>query len=388
MSPLRFPLKDHLSDPVDEAAILRVGARISSRTRTRRLTRFWPLMLVGATAFAGAVLMVSRAHRDAGPLLLASGRELVTTVGGPGTDDLALSDGSHVHLSPGARFEPLESTGSTLLAVVSQGRAEFDVHPGGPRRWVIECGLATVEVVGTSFSCDRQPGQLLVEVSRGVVLVRGERVPGRARRLSAGERLLLQESEPDGRGPQPARAASEAPAAGVTDDGPRSSPPPRSHARVHAKTWQDLARVGRNREAFASLGNEGLRREASRLGVSDLLALADMARLSGHPAEAVIPLERILGEFAGDAQAPLAAFALGRLQLDALGHPQAAASAFAQALALNVPAGLREDVRARLVEAYARTGDARATQVAADGYLAEFPHGRHVQAIQASLRPR
>lgn len=29
--------------------------------------------------------------------------------------------------------------------------ADFEVRPGGPRHWTIECGLATVEVVGTAF---------------------------------------------------------------------------------------------------------------------------------------------------------------------------------------------------------------------------------------------
>ncbi len=155
-----------------------------------------------------------------------------------------------------------------------------------------------------------------------------------------------------------------------------------------ARTWRDLARSGRHGEAFEALGSQGVRRESKRLGVNDLLALADVARLSGHPAEAVLPLERILTDFASDAQAPLAAFALGRLELDSLGHAQAAVSAFRKALALGIPRSLREDVRARLVEAYARSGDAVAAQRAADAYYEEFPNGRYTRAIQSWLHPR
>jgi transmembrane sensor len=136
------------------------------------------------------------------------------------------------------------------------------------------------------------------------------------------------------------------------------------------------------------LGSEGLRRESKRLGVNDLLALADVARLSGHPAEAVLPLERILAEFAHDSQAPLAAFALGRLELDSLGRARAAAVAFRKALELGIPSGLREDVLARLVEACARSGDLRAAQQAAAGYHKEFPKGRHTQAIEGWLQLR
>ena len=95
-----------------------------------------------------------------------------------------------------------------------------------------------------------------------------------------------------------------------------------------------------------------------------------------------MPLQRILSEFAGNAQAPLAAFALGRLELDSLGHARAAVSAFRKALSLGTPRGLREDVLARLVEAYSRSGDTAGAQRAAEAYLDEFPNGRHVRAVQ------
>jgi transmembrane sensor len=155
-----------------------------------------------------------------------------------------------------------------------------------------------------------------------------------------------------------------------------------------ARSWRDLARHGRHGEAFAVLGADGLARESKRLGVNDLLALADVARLSGHPAEAVAPLERILTDFASDAQASLAAFALGRLELDSLGRAQAAAAALNKALALGIPRSLREDVRARLVEAYARGGDPSAARRAAAAYFEEYPHGRHARAIEGWLHPR
>jgi hypothetical protein len=78
---------------------------------------------------------------------------------------------------------------------------------------------------------------------------------------------------------------------------------------------------------------------------------------------------------------------LGRLELDSLGQAQAAAIAFRKALALGIPSGLREDVRARLVEANVRSGDAGAARRAADAYVDEFPNGRHLHAIQGWLRP-
>jgi transmembrane sensor len=246
------------------------------------------------------------------------------------------------------------------------------VRPGGPRRWQIECGLATVEVVGTRFSCERTPGRLRVSVQRGVVIVRGERVADRARRLAAGESLDVVEA-PLGAEAAPADLAPELPA---LDEVYAAEPAVAAPTAPAALPWRELARGGRHGEAFATLGESGVRRETQRLGVADLLALADVARLSGHPREAVAPLERILTRFARDPQAPLAAFALGRLELDALDQPRKAATALERALVLGVPKSLKEDVRARLVEAYGRAGDRAAARTAARAYLQEFPDGR------------
>ncbi|MBN1608651.1 MAG: FecR domain-containing protein [Polyangiaceae bacterium] len=396
MSQMRFPLKDHLQDPVDEAALHRIAERIRSRGRGREHRRYSPFVWVGVTAAVGvtiAALLFIR--RDAGPLAFADGRELVAVDAGGAAREIALSDGSRIRLSPGAHFEPLESSGESFTAIVTQGRADFDVRPGGPRHWVIECGLATVEVVGTAFACDRGPGRLRVVVSRGVVLVRGDRVPDRARRLSAGETLEVAGGTP---GPTPVAVGTVAAPVLPEQVGPVAPEPASAMAHrtdgnsgahlASARTWRDLARRGRHGEAFAALGSEGLRRESKQLGVNDLLALADVARLSGHPAEAVLPLERILNDFASDAQAPLAAFTLGRLQLDSLGHAHAAVSAFRKALALGIPRSLREDVRARLVEAYAKSGDTGAAQRAADAYHEEYPNGRYTRAIVGWLHLR
>jgi transmembrane sensor len=151
------------------------------------------------------------------------------------------------------------------------------------------------------------------------------------------------------------------------------------------KSWRELARDGHHREAFAALGARGFQKETRHVGVTDLLVLADVARLSGHPADAVAPLERILTDFPADPQAALAAFAVGRLELDALGRPTRAAAALNRALTLGLPQTLREDVRARLVEAYLRSGNRAAARTAADAYKREFPSGQYRQSIESRI---
>jgi len=396
MSQLRFPLKDYLRDPVDESALHRIAQRLASPSPANNARKFWPFVLAGATSVVIVVSMVSRfrLHHDVGPLAFADGREFVAVGAESAPKEVRLSDGSIVRLSPGARIEPLESSGTTFSAIVTQGRADFEVRPGGPRHWHVECGLATVEVVGTAFSCDRTPGRLRVEVRHGVVLVRGDCVPNRAKRLSAGESLDVTEQSP---GPTSVGNSVSVIGSGL----PENPGSPSQFVEAPAKTesrggsaigpsvsirWRELARHGHNDEAYAALGAEGLRNESKKLGVNDLLALADVARLSGHPAEAVVPLQRILTDYSGDAQGSLAAFALGRLELDSLGHARAAVAAFRKALALGIPNGLREDVLARLVEAYVKSGDSAGAERAADAYIEEFPNGRHARAVRGWRR--
>jgi transmembrane sensor len=395
MSQLRFPLKHFLRDPVDEAALCRVAKAIDARPRREKRQLVTPLALGAVAASVALIVLFSHLRHDAEPLRLADGRDFVTVDTSGAPRDIPLSDGSRIRLASGSRIEPLDSSSTAFSAILTEGSADFDVRPGGPRRWVIECGLAAVEVVGTAFSCERSSGRLRVAVRRGVVLVRGEHVPDRARRLSAGETLDIEDApleaptDPLASSPRLGSGIVAAPISSVTDGGfgSRGNEDSTLHPPT-TRTWRELARRGNNGEAYDALGAEGFRSEARRLGVNDLLALADVARLSGHPAEAVVPLDRILREFSDDAQAPLAAFALGRLQLDSLGRPQAAVAAFQRALSLGIPSGLREDTRARLVEACARSGDPQGAQRAADAYLDEFPHGRYVRAVQGWLHPR
>ena len=288
-----------------------------------------------------------------GPLRLANGNAIVAVDAPPAGVRLAMSDGSSIELVGGRALRADRVVGLDLhRACWSAGTASFEVRPGGPRRWQIECGLATVEVVGTRFSCVRSADRLHIGVEHGVVLVRGERVPNRARRLAAGESLDVLDATAAG-------AATERAGAGATEP---AQPAAAAAEPVQAERaggtatgagtgWRELARNGRHREAFATLGAQGIRREAKRLGIADLFALADVARLSGHPADAVGPLQRIIDGFPSDPQAPLAAFALGRLELDDLDRPQAAAAAFSRALEMGAPDSLRDNVRARLEEA-------------------------------------
>lgn len=288
-----------------------------------------------------------------------------------------LDDGSRIHLEPGAAVTTRRNTGSRLALVLDRGRARFEVEPEGPRLWTVDAGLAEVEVVGTAFTVARADASVSVSAERGVVLVRSGLLQGGARELRAGERLEVRRPEPAA--PEPASAEPSEETLETADEGPRDGG---SSARLGPR-WRALARVGDHRAAYDSLGAEGLRHELARVSsMDDLLLLADVARRSGHAAEAVPALERALAEHPEDRRAAVAAFTLGRVESDALGRHDRAARAFARCLELGPPRALDEDARARLAEAYGRAGSYDDARAAARQYLERYPEGRRAVELR------
>ena len=388
MKRLQLPLRRHLDEPITEVTVQRMWRGVLERRGT---VRNRPRALWTGLALAGAALTfvftwfvwTAGPSASSGPLTLADGREIgvleaPVTVQEP--LDRWLSDGSRIRLAAGARLSQLESTNSSFAVLLSAGRVDFDVKKGGPRRWSIECGLATVEVVGTRFTVDRAPARVVVEVNEGVVLVRGERVPDRVRKLTAGEVIEISAALAETDTPPPAE--------NLATPSPLATPAvSASAAALQAPlaaqgAWKDLARRGQYKEAYQALGAQGIAREVTGSSADDLLSLADVARLSGHPTDAVAPLRRVIGEHPGDARAGLAAFTLGRVELDGLGQPAGAAQSFATAIRLGLGGGLQEDARARLVEARARAGDIAGARAAAEEYDRLFPGGHHRAAVR------
>jgi len=388
MSQLPRPVSKVLREPVDEASIQRMWRGVSARRAGRATTRR-PLWAASAFAVAMVALaLVWLVPRDAAPLRLATDAEigeLSVASSEVASESVVLSDGSRLTLAPGATLTPLENSGTRFAALLVGGHLGVEVVPGGPRHWIFECGLATVEVVGTRFSLDRTPTRVRVEVTEGVVLVRGERVPDRVRRLVAGEWLEVTAAAGTQAAIEPAPAEEPPLPPAAANSAPEEAVPPAAATAAPGRpagSWRELARQGAYKDAYRSLGDRGIAQEATASNVDDLLALADVARLSGHPAEAVAPLRRVLDEHSGDGRAAVAAFTLARLQLDSLGQAAGAAQSFARALQLGLPGPLVEDARARLVEAHARAGNQEAARSAAEQYQTQYPAGRHAAAVR------
>jgi transmembrane sensor len=109
---------------------------------------------------------------------------------------------------------------------------------------------------------------------------------------------------------------------------------------------------------------------------------ADVARLSGHAGEAVTHLRAVVSRHGGDPRAPLAAFTLGRVLLDELGRPGAAAAAFADAQRLAPGGALAQDALAREIEALAKAGQTVAAHDRALLYVERYPSGRRIKSVR------
>jgi transmembrane sensor len=153
-------------------------------------------------------------------------------------------------------------------------------------------------------------------------------------------------------------------------------------ARPSIPLWRQAAEAGAYDDAFETLGGDGLADAARRAAsVAELMTLADVARLSGHPADAVSPLRRVMEEHAADSRAALAAYTLGRIELEQLRRPADAADAFAASLRLGLPSALREPALAKRVEALGRIRSPETT-LAIDTYLRAYPEGRYRAAVE------
>jgi transmembrane sensor len=210
-----------------------------------------------------------------------------------------------------------------------------------------------------------------------VVLVRGERVPDRVQRLLAGQRLEVR-----------AEVVPAAPAASAAS-APKDAPARPAHAAPPRAEWRELSTRGDYAGAYRLLGSEGLGAESTESRrVDDLMALADVARLSGHPADATGALARVVREFAKDPRASLAAFTLGKIHLADAAGAGLAARDFGDALRLGLPSSLVEDAYANRVAALRRTGDEGAARATAIEYADRFPASERARALRTWAEQR
>lgn len=353
----RKPMRDELRPPFAPGEVEQVFQRVEAslgQPAARRFHHRWAVLALPVVAAAGLALWrgepdeTPREPRnvasstpatapDREPLRLAGGWTPLPAV--LGAERVSLSDGSAITPEAGTALSVVESNGDVLTLRLDRGAATFDVRPGGERRWTVDAGLLVVDVLGTRFRVERAEGFASVSVARGRVSVRDTRETGDVRTLGPGESLRIAEtgeasvagsySDP---GEEREATVADAP------HGSRPGPSLRALAerRDYAGAYRDLQRAGFEHVVGATSDLDGL------------FAVADSARLSGHPDEARLPLARIVEEHPRDPRAALAAFTLGRIEAESFHRDDEANRWFQRALDLGLSGSLREAAEARL----------------------------------------
>jgi transmembrane sensor len=270
---------------------------------------------------------------------------------------MQFEDGSQLELlDPSTRVVVDEVVRQRVSVRLLSGRVRVDVVPRKERAFRVECGLISVEVLGTAFELRREGERTHVSVLRGRVAVHA---PEGSVQLVADEAGWFPRNPEEGARSRPQRRAAKLSAAEAT--------------------WQAQAKRGDYTRAYELMPSGP---DAVADDVESLLLAADAARLSGHPAQAVPFLRQITERHAKDPRASLAAFTLGGVLLNQLDRPREADAAYARARSLSLSTTLAQDALARQVEAAKRVGDPTRVRELANEYLRRYPDGRRVQWVR------
>jgi transmembrane sensor len=321
------------------------------------------------------------------------------TAAKPDALHMRLADGSEVWLRDAAtRLTVDEGSAQRVDVALLAGEARFDVVHRAERVFHVNSGDVTVEVLGTAFELERQAARTRVAVLRGRVAVLW---PSGRTELSAGEagwfprpaeqaaaQLGAASTQLEAHAAQLGSAAAQGVVA-TQHNGPTPQLDAAAHTAKHAvhkpsasaapSAWREPAEQGDFERAYELLARAP---QPVADNVEELLLAADSARLSGHAAAALPFLKRVVAQHAEDSRAPLAAFTLGGVLMQQLGQPREAEAAYARARELSLNSSLAEDALARQVEATYRAGDTARARALAGEYLARYPKGRRVHAVQ------
>jgi transmembrane sensor len=343
---------------------------------------------------------------------------------------LRFNDGTVVTVAPNAAARVLSVSPFGAGVLLEQGQATLHVvHRNAKTAWSVSAGPFDVDVTGTQFdiSWDRVTSTLRIRLDEGSVLVHGCGTPQTA--VRTGETLVrrcadaqhakqretvnsgsLRDSDSDVSNRAADRGATSGAAVALDEVADRPSTPmqrppvnPAGAQRLSAADSPNSATPSRNLATTPSMHDAGSHSgseepewvQAYRRGdyehafqaawptfdatcgagqASELLTLGHVARLSAHPRDASIALERLRTRFPHSREAMLAAFYLGTLAFDG-GAYEAAVAQFERCLSEDGRQEISREARGRILDAWTRLGNRPLAVAAAHEYLRVFPNG-------------
>jgi tetratricopeptide (TPR) repeat protein len=152
--------------------------------------------------------------------------------------------------------------------------------------------------------------------------------------------------------------------------------------------WEQLADDDRYDEARAALeASGGFSTALANASATQLMTLADIARRTGSRDQAILAWRRIVEAFPAAAEAPIAAWTLGR-QLEDLGDTKGAADAYELYRRLSPSGDFAEDALARQVDSALATGNVEELARLVAQYENAFPNGSRLEEFRAELAKR
>lgn len=381
---------------VSRADTQRALARFEDRLRRRRRRTFAAAGLAAAS-IAALLAWVLVPPAAPPPAAVAVSEEVAPSAveEAPPADTkrvIYFPDGSRAHLVRPRTQIRMEALSDDLLELVMDaGEARFEVQPNPGRLFRVMTESLRIEVLGTSFTVAEEADATRVTVHSGRVAVyRGQNRHelGSGMTLSFdGRRVVVEgaqtevEVEKDAETDEGARVQEGAEAKVQKKPRPRKKRARRSRAKVLSKSrWKRLAKDGEFQAAYEAMSAEADR--AVRDETQELMLAADVARLTGHPREAVEYLEQVVDRHRGHPRALLAAFTLGRILQHELDDPEEAATAFRNAYELGPGSSLAEDALAHEVECWAQAGRRQRARQRAKAYLERYPDGRKLRQVK------
>jgi transmembrane sensor len=419
MTPFKTPIKELFDDSVDDAridALVRRAPVLRARRLMRRRAAGVSITAALLLAVVSVKLRTERSSAGASIALLRtdSGRTFGSLEASQTSREIRLDDGSALTVQENTPLNVRQTDGGrSVVLSMQRGAISTRLRPG--RQWRLELGAGLVVTavqlpLALELTHDAQRNTV-VNVTEGTATLDQPHAQGEVLRqgqlfAQAGAHVELHRGETYRMSfvmPQIAVASptNSAPVVAQTTPvtGQQLSTPTVAGTTTHASgtttansrldrasQWRTLAREQAYDQAYNALGSSTVATETARVeSAEDLMTLADVARLSGHPSEAVAPLQRLLSTHGSDSNAPLAAFELGRIQLSSLRNPVAAAAAFERALSLGAPRSLEENAYVLLVDARVRAGDRAGAQDAANRYRERFANGARSADVQRAL---
>ncbi len=345
--------------------------------------------------FRPAANLTFMKERDPGQL-----GELIGDARAPRT--LSFNDGTQIVVQADSRARVMSTSPHGAQVLLERGALHASVVHRKDTRWTISAGQFVIQVTGTAFSAtwDVSRERLRVDMDEGSVSVgspcapdhdlkAGESFEWSCPRAQAPADVLPAASEsPVAHPSAPLRAvplpvasvATAAPSSSHAANEAKSSASPAAEVQKPRPDWRSEAMRARYPEAWSIVLSNG--QLDLPMSAQDTLLLANVARLSNHPADATRLYRTVRARFAGSHEAAIAAFHLARLS-------RAAESlVWLETYLREEPNGsFAADAFGRLIEIDVALGQAEGARLRAGAYLKRYPSGAHAAYARSVTGP-